>query len=184
MTKLPVFQTERLTLRGVTLEDAPAMQKNFNDYAVIGELAAHVPWPYPENGAVEFLQNTVLPQQGNDHWVWGVFLRENPEELIGIIDLYRAGRPEHRGFWLARKHWGRGIMTEATAPVTDYAFDVLGFERLLLANAVGNLRSRRIKEKFGARWLRTEPAKFVNPDYTEHEIWELTRADWQKVKIS
>jgi RimJ/RimL family protein N-acetyltransferase len=57
----------------------------------------------------------------------------------------------------------------------DYAFNVLGFETLFFSNSVGNKRSRRVKEKTGARLLRTEPAKFVNPSYTKLEIWELTR---------
>ncbi|MDE1900445.1 MAG: GNAT family N-acetyltransferase [Alphaproteobacteria bacterium] len=61
----------------------------------------------------------------------------------------------------------------------NYAFGVLGFERIVLANAVGNDRSRRIKEKNGARLLRVEPAQFVNPDYTEHEVWVLTEEDWR-----
>jgi RimJ/RimL family protein N-acetyltransferase len=49
---------------------------------------------------------------------------------------------------------------------------------LVFANAVGNERSHRIKEKTGARLLRTEPAKFVNPLYTEREIWEITKDEW------
>jgi len=55
---------------------------------------------------------------------------------------------------------------------------VLGFEALILSNALGNIRSRRIKEKSGAKWLRNEPAAFVNPAYTEREVWELTKSDW------
>jgi RimJ/RimL family protein N-acetyltransferase len=179
-TPLPDFDTGRLILRGVTLADAPAIQRHFNDYQVVRELAARAPWPYPANGAVDFLTKTVLPRQGKDHWVWGIFLKENPAELIGLIDLWRQEHPENRGFWLARKFWGKGFMTEAVAPITAYAFNVLGFERLVFANAVGNLRSRRVKEKSGARWLRTEPAQFINPYYTEREIWELTKADWQE----
>ena len=58
-------------------------------------------------------------------------------------------------------------MTEAVFPITDYAFDVLGFETLFFSNALGNEKSRRVKEKTGARLLRTEPAKFVNPSYAE-----------------
>jgi hypothetical protein len=26
--------------------------------------------------------------------------------------------------------------------------------------------------------LRTEPAKYVNPLYTEREIWEITKNEW------
>jgi ribosomal-protein-alanine N-acetyltransferase len=135
--------TARLMLRGVTMVDAPAIQKNFDDYEVIRHLAARVPWPYPEDGARQFLQ-TVLPVQGQGRWVWAIFLQTAPAEAIGIIDL-RRGDGESRGFWLARRLWGQGLMTEAADAVTDYAFDALGFERLMLSNALGNTRSRRIK---------------------------------------
>lgn len=73
-----------------------------------------------------------------------------PKELIGAIELRRKGEPDNRGFWLAKKHWGRGIMTEAVIPVLEYAFNELGFEKLIFSNAVGNKRSHRIKEKTGA----------------------------------
>ena len=75
-------------------------------------------------------------------------------------------------------------MTEAMKPVTDYAFDVLGFEKLVLANAVGNPASRQMKEKIGAVFLRTEPAVYVNPGYTEREVWELTKERWKTFKAS
>lgn len=179
MSALPVFETERLILRGVTLDDAGNYKKHFVDYEVIRQLSSVVPWPYPDNGVAEYIRNEILPKQGKDKWVWGIFRKEFPEELIGCVDLWREGRPENRGFWLGRKFWGRGYMTEAVYPVMDYAFSVLGFEVLVFANAVGNLRSRRIKEKTGARLVRVETAKFVDPSYTEHEVWELTKEAWE-----
>ncbi|OFZ21073.1 MAG: hypothetical protein A2X94_07005 [Bdellovibrionales bacterium GWB1_55_8] len=179
MTSLPVFETERLILRAVQQSDAAAYEKHFVDYSVIGELAAKVPWPYPKDGVAQFLQTQIIPRQGNNRWVWGIFLKENLAELIGCVDLWRDGRPENRGFWLGKAFWGNGYMSEAVMPVMDYAFAHLGFERLVFSNAVGNIRSRRVKEKSGARLIGTRPAKFVNPAYTEAETWELTKSEWQ-----
>lgn len=177
---VPTFHTERLILKPVELSDTPSYEKHFVDYEVISHLSALVPWPYPKGGVSTYLANLILPQQGKTRWTWGIFLRESPSELIGCVDLWKEGRPENRGFWLGKKFWGRGLMTEAVAPVTEHAFNQLGFDKLVFANAVGNTRSRRIKEKTGARLLRIAPAKFVNPEYTEHEIWELTKEDWHK----
>lgn len=73
-------------------------------------------------------------------------------------------------------------MTEAVTPVMNYAFDSLGFEKLIFANAAGNKRSRRVKEKTGARLLRLEPAEYVNPEYEQREVWELTKQEWHKLK--
>ncbi len=172
------LETARLLLRDATLADPERYQANFVDDAVIAELAVVVPWPYPDDGMSIFLE-TLRKDQGKERWVWALYLKDAPDEPIGNVDLRRRADVENRGFWLARKYWGRGLMTEATDVVTDYVFDVLGFERLVLSNAVGNVRSRRIKEKAGARLLRTEPARFVNPDYAEREVWELTKADWR-----
>ncbi|WP_413583483.1 GNAT family N-acetyltransferase [Bdellovibrio sp. HCB288] len=97
---------------------------------------------------------------------------------MGAVHLWREGHPENRGFWLGKPFWGKGYMTEAVEPVMNYAFNELGFDKLVFANAVGNLKSRRIKEKTGARLISVSPANFVNPKYIEHEIWELTKKEW------
>ena len=183
MAKLPIFETTRLILRDITEEDAPAYEKHFIDYEVIGTMSHMVPWPYPENGVREYIRNTVIPNQCVDQWFWGICLKSS-DELIGAIWLRRKGTPSNRGFWLGKKFWGRGIMTEAVKPVTDYAFNVLGFEKLVLANAVGNPASRRFKENTGAVFLRTEPAIYVNPRYTEREVWELTKGCWKAFRTS
>jgi RimJ/RimL family protein N-acetyltransferase len=178
----PIFQTERLVLKAITSKDADAYSKHFIDYNVIRYLSSVVPWPYPENGVEDFLKTTVFPYQGKDKWVWGIFLKENPDELIGCIDLWRKGKPENRGFWLGKKYWGKGIMTEANYPILDYAFKHLRFEKLIFANAVSNIASRRIKEKTGCRLIGIEPASFVDPEFKEHELWELTSKDWENHK--
>jgi [ribosomal protein S5]-alanine N-acetyltransferase len=183
MGALPLFETDRLLLREVTERDEPAWTKHFVDYAVIRHLTRAVPWPYPEGGVLDFIRTNVAPGQGIDRWTWAICLKQNAVELIGCVDLWRKGRPANRGFWLAKEYWGRGFMTEAVRPVTDYAFTELGFEKLVFDNAKGNVGSRRIKEKMGAKLIRIEPAEFVDPAYTEREIWELTKDEWTAFRV-
>jgi ribosomal-protein-alanine N-acetyltransferase len=177
---LPILNTDRLILKAVTLKDAPSYKKHFVDYEVIQFLSSAVPWPYPEDGVEFFFNNLVLPRQGKDRWCFGIFLKTNPEELIGCVDLWREPIPENRGFWLGKKYWGQGIMTEAVKPIMDYAFEQLGFEKLYFTNAVGNKASRRVKEKSGATFIETRPAKFVSPQFTQTELWELTKENWDR----
>lgn len=179
---IPEFQTKRLILRGVAPSDIPSYEKYFVDYEVISHLSSAVPWPYPKNGVCEFLNQFIFPNQGKSQWLWGIFEKQNPNELIGVVHLWREARPENRGFWLGKPFWGKGYMTEAVQPVMDYAFDDLGFTKLTFANAVGNEKSRRVKVKTGARLIDVRPAKFVSPAYTEHEVWELTKDEWRKTR--
>jgi [ribosomal protein S5]-alanine N-acetyltransferase len=182
VTKVPIFQTPRLILRELVETDAPAYEKYFIDYKVIRSLAAAVPWPYPKGAALDFIKTQILPKQGNDKWVWAITLREDSSELIGVIDLWRECTPANRGFWLGQKFWGKGYMTEAVKPVMDYAFDHLGFEKLVFSNAVGNRRSARVKEKTGARLIERSLAKFVDPELTEREVYELTKDEWKSFR--
>ncbi|MBN1117298.1 MAG: GNAT family N-acetyltransferase [Bacteroidales bacterium] len=177
---IPEYRTERLILRGVTLADAPSYTEHFVDYDVIRYLSQLVPWPYPEHGVEEYLKNSVLPNQGNGQWTWGIFVQNEPSKLIGCIDLWKEGKPENRGFWLGKKYWNKGIMTESVFPVLDFAFYNIGFEYLIFANAVGNIASRKIKEKTGCELFDVKPAKFVDPAFTQHELWKLTIENWEK----
>lgn len=179
---ITTFETNRLILRPVAETDIPAYKKYFCDYEVIRYLSHTVPWPYPADGVENFLKTFIFPHQGKTRWMWGLFLKTNATELIGTVDLWREGIPEHRGFWLGRSFWNQGIMTEAVKPVTDFAFEKLNFDTLIFANAANNIGSRRVKEKAGARLLRTEPARFVDPNLTERQVWEFTKSDWQNGK--
>ncbi len=106
------------------------------------------------------------------------YLKTNPDNVIGCIDIWRIGHPEHRGFWLGRTFWGQGIMTEAVYPINDFAFETFGYDKLVFANAVGNERSRRIKEKTGCKLVGLIPTEFVDPALTTSEIWELSKEEW------
>ena len=172
------LKTARLQLRPIVESDVHSYQRHFNNYEVIRYLNAVVPWPYPEDGAQEFYHEVIIPNQGKDRWFWAITRHGQEGELIGTIELSREGCPEHRGFWLAEPFWGNGYMTEAVSAVHDLAFDQLGFSSMIFSNAKGNIASRRVKEKTGAVYLRTEPAKFVDTQFTEREIWELTKESW------
>jgi RimJ/RimL family protein N-acetyltransferase len=175
---IPTLSTDRLELSAVTEADAAACQRHFADYEIIRHLSARVPWPYPEGGALAFICNEVLPAQCRDRWVWGLHIKGDDSGLIGVVDLFRQGIPENRGFWLGRAFWGRGYMTEAVVRVTDFAFDELGFDHLVFSNAAGNRRSHDVKRRTGARLVEVVPRSFVDPAYTHAEIWRLTKAEW------
>ena len=177
--RVPTLETERLLLKEVTLEHVEAYARHFVNYQVIRHLSAAVPWPYPPGGVRRFFEEQVLPRQGKNRWMWGLFLRGAPGELIGAVELWREGIPEHRGFWLAEERWGMGYMTEACAAVHDFAFERAGFEELIFSNAVGNHRSRRVKEKAGAVRIGLQEARFVDPSLTQYELWRLRREDWR-----
>jgi [ribosomal protein S5]-alanine N-acetyltransferase len=170
MVQLPIFETERLILRGISKDDIPLCHQYLIDDEIRGNLI---------QGGVLLRPESIFPFQGKSKWMWSIFLKSEPDNLIGLIYIKREGDPTHRGFWLAKEHWGKGIITEVITPVMEYAFNTLNFDKMLLGNAIGNKQSRRIKEKEGAVFLRIIPANFVNPKYKERELWELSKERWE-----
>jgi len=69
----------------------------------------------------------------------------------GFVDIVPAHREVEIGYWLGLPFTGRGLMTRATAALTDYAFDAMGMHRVAIAVYGGNVRSRAIPERLGFR---------------------------------
>ncbi len=146
---IPTLKTKRLVLQELTLNHEKDYFEGFVDWEVVRYMNGSIPWPYPKDGVRNFIKS-VIPKQGKTLWQWGIFLKEQPNKLIGSIEI-RKSDTDNRGFWLAKPYWGQGYMSEASLAVTDYAFESLGFDVLKFTNSKVNIGSRRIKEKMGIR---------------------------------
>ena len=171
-------------MRPVQMSDALRYQSLFARFEVIEFLDGNViPWPYPENGVVEFL-NFILPKmEAGETIVWAI-VPKGTDEMIGVLHLNPQSETDHRGFWLGRDYWGQGYMGEAVAASQDYCFDVLGMPRLLLSSAEPNVGSARLKEKSGATLLGLEDGKYYAGGGTYRSMkWELTAGAWNKNRV-
>lgn len=173
----PILETERLLLRPLDVADAPHVQVLFPQWDVVRYLAASVPWPYPDDGALHYIRDVALPaMERGDEWHWSLRLKSAPETLIGLIGLMQG--ENNRGFWLGLPWHGQGLMTEASCAVTDYWFDVLKFPVLRVPKAALNASSRRISEKTGMRIVATEVRPYVSGTLLT-EIWEISAEEWR-----
>lgn len=175
----PELLTDRLVLRPLSLDDADAIQRIFAQWEVVRFLADKVPWPYPADGARQFLEQSALPaMRRGSQWHWSIRTRAQPDQLIGVISLMDDDPGNNRGFWLDPAHQGHGYMTEASAAATAYWFGVLGKPVLRAPKAIANTASRRISESSGMRKVGTEERGFVSGRHAA-EIWEISREAWQ-----
>jgi RimJ/RimL family protein N-acetyltransferase len=173
----PTLETQRLLLRPLELADADQVQLLFPHWEIVKHLNAFVPWPYPADGAREFLTNIALPAMARgEQWIWSIRLKETPDQLIGSISLV-DGERENRGFWLGLPWQGRGLMTEASDAVTDFWFNVLNRPTLRVPKAIANNASRRISEKQGMRVVAQVERDYVSGRQPA-EIWEITAEEW------
>lgn len=177
----PPLETPRLLLKPVELGDAPQIQMLFPQWEIVRYLRNIIPWPYPADGALQYLREMALPAAARgDAWHWTLRLKENPGQMIGFISLMK-NENENRGFWIGLPWQGRGLMSEACDAVTEYWFEALKFPVLRAPKAIVNAASRRISEKQGMRVIATEEREYVCGRLAS-EVWEITAEEWRARK--
>ena len=179
----PNLETNRLLLAPLSLDDAPDIQHHFPHWEVVQHLSTKVPWPYPEDGALTFLRDSVLPgMEDGSQLSWGIRLKTCPDEVVGILSYNRLSDGiDSRGFWLAKHLQGHGYMTEVVTCFQDFLFFELGVDSIYVGNAKGNRRSRRVKEKTGARFLDEIEMEHLDGQ-TVAERWIVTREAWAALR--
>jgi RimJ/RimL family protein N-acetyltransferase len=93
---------------------------------------------------------------------FGVWLAEDREtgEPVGRVGLsYHRAWPDDPevGWWIDPSRWGEGLATEAGSAAIGYAFQTLGFARVVSITTEQNLASRRVMEKLELRKLTEVP---------------------------
>jgi [ribosomal protein S5]-alanine N-acetyltransferase len=181
---LRTLETKRLWLRPLAMSDAPAIQRRFAQWDIVKLLNGKVPWPYPTDGAEQYLKRKLEKQEPLESYAWGLWLKEgepdDPKEVIGTIEL-RPGatiKEDSRGFWLSKEFWGRGLMTEAADRVLDFAFDECAMSEIILTNATENVRSGNVKLRQGATLIGEDTLETVS-GVKARQLWRLTAEDWR-----
>jgi ribosomal-protein-alanine N-acetyltransferase len=139
------FQTERLTLRPITADDA---QPIFNGYAQDPNVTRFLTWrPHRSlDDTNAYVQRCMGAASSRTYVLMG---RQNGA-LMGAFDL-RQERPHALGYGyvLARPAWGQGLMTEALREVSRWALLQPDIWRIGDCCDVENRASARVMEKAG-----------------------------------
>lgn len=92
---------------------------------------------------------------------------------------YPEGWPDAEVGWgIARAHWGKGYASEGAAAAMDYAFDVLGWTRVIHCIDPRNAGSMGVARKLGSKNFGRVP---MPPPYetVEMDAWGQTREEWR-----
>lgn len=153
----PELRTERLLLRPLAVEDAPALHALNADPEVMR---------YIGNGdPLTPAQTEARTAKAAAHWDehgWGVFAVLEPgtaeaatRTLVGWAALATPNfLPEilpatELGWRMRRDRWGRGYAPEAARAAMDFAFGELGLDRVVSCIHSENIASIRVAEKLG-----------------------------------
>jgi len=142
-----VLETERMVLCRMEMPDVDDLMGIFSDPVVM----RYYPGTKSRREAETWVQSQLDRYRDHDIGLWAAVLKDSGE-LVGQCGLTVQeveGREEVEiGYHFLRKHWNRGLATEAARACRDHGF-ALGHDRLVSLIDPGNLASRRVAEKTG-----------------------------------
>ena len=145
------IETRRLALRPMTAADVDDLVAEIDDFAVSGMLA-RVPYPYRRADALAFLDHAA-DNAGADL----ALAIAHGGRVIGGIGLTGIAAQCEFGYWLGRRHWGKGYATEAAEAFLAHAFGPLGLRVIRSGVFVDNPQSLRVQEKLGFERVGSHP---------------------------
>lgn len=150
MLKANHILTKDLSLTEIRTTDKASIVKHIND-SEIHKNTLHIPFPYYENDAADFLA-IVRQFEANAHHVGQYAIRFKHEMIGGIGFLYTHGDSSHKaeiGYWIGKEYRGRGIMTKAVRKMVELAFEEKGLFRLEAHVFPDNIGSMKALENAG-----------------------------------
>jgi [ribosomal protein S5]-alanine N-acetyltransferase len=144
MQQLPVYRSERLSLRPLRSSDRDALFAVYGDAEVMRYAADP---PFVEPATVDLmLQSVAALFAAGSAYEWGLELRSSGQ-LIGTCGLHSFAEPPPAaeiGCLLARAYWGRGLMAEALSCLIAAAPHDFGLRELRADIDPHNRRSQRL----------------------------------------
>lgn len=146
---IPVLQTERLTMRALTLED-------FEPYAALHGHADVMRYVTPDQQPLSRMDCFTRLCTAIGHWElrgygrWAV-ADKSTGAFLGVVGLYYPeGWPDLEVTWaISPQHWGKGYAVEAAKASMDYAFHVLARAHVISLIHPDNKPSVRVAEQLG-----------------------------------
>ena len=173
------LETARLWLRWLRAADSAAIRA-FASLASVAQMTASIPHPYPPGEAERFILNARAATSAGAALILAVTLKNKGQSVIGIVSAQSIDAREIEiGYALSPASAGRGYATEALSTLVDAVFNLTEARSISANSRVGNPASRRVLEKSGFAYLRTD-MKMLPARGGQHpcDFFGLDRHQW------
>lgn len=177
----PTFETERLILRKISLDDL----EDIFAYGSNDKVSKYVTWDTHRTLSdtkqfIEFVLNKYAEKQVSP---WAIEYKDNGR-MIGTIDFV-LWNPAHQtaeiGYVLHQDYWGKGITAEAAKELIKFGFDKMDLIRIQARCFSENTGSKRVMEKIGMSYEGTlRKAVFIKEKHWDLKVFSILKEEFEE----
>ncbi|MFS0782367.1 GNAT family N-acetyltransferase [Bacillus sp. 1P06AnD] len=178
---LPEIETERLSLRKLTLDDLTDM----HEYTSNNKVSTYVTWDRHQSladtkGFIHF----VLKQYTEKRIApWGIVHKQD-RKLIGTIDFVKwetKHRSAELGYAISENYWGRGLTTEAAKALLIFGFEQMDLLRIQARCLAENIASESVMKKIGMQYEGTlRQAMLLKGKHRDIKMYSILLNEYQE----
>ncbi len=137
-----------LFLKTPSLGDAECIAENANDSELL-DMVPSLARPFGVGDAIQ-LVGAAIGREPLGEFHLGIY--DDSNALIGmcaVSSIDSESRSAEIGYWIGRRHWGRGLGGRAVGLLAGFCFSGLGLETVCAKTFSRNERSVRLLERLG-----------------------------------
>lgn len=172
--EMKILETERLRLRAIKIEEA---ENVYNTWTSDDEVSKYMRWS--THKSVEETKQWIMMEQENckkdNYFDWGIELKETGK-LIGSMGAHYVPELDRYeiGYAIAKKYWGKGLVTEATKSMLNYLVNEKEIKRFVASHAKQNPASGAVMQKVGFKYIKDEKIeKFDKSEIFDSRVYYL-----------
>ncbi|MFD5079079.1 GNAT family N-acetyltransferase [Streptomyces sp. NPDC058371] len=173
------ISTDRLVLRPLEDDDAPALAEMMNDEMVAAWTS--VPQPFTEDGARDWIRDYAPAERTAGRGLDFAVAEFLTQRLVGVIQLGKTNwhvRSTELSYIVAPWARGEGYASEAALATAQWLFRDQKFERIELRTAADNTASQQVAQKIGCISEGVLRNACIARARTEDGTWADLRTDF------
>lgn len=179
LAEQPTFETKRLTLRSICIDDVDDIFEFSSD----PEVAHHMTWEVNRTKSETlFFINFVLGGYKTGTSADWAIVEKVSQKVIGtcsFVDWSNEHRNAVLGYVINRAYWGNGYATEAVNELLKYGFNILQLHRIEAHCDIDNLASEKVMKKLGMSFeglLRQN--QYTKRTFRDTKIYGILQEDY------
>ncbi|SEK24739.1 GNAT family N-acetyltransferase [Paenibacillus sp. OK003] len=175
----PVFETHRLTLRRLKIEDA----SDYFTFASNPLVTTFTWWDYHKSieDSLKYINYVIEKYESKGAYHWGIVYKDTNKLIgrTGFVSIDEFHKKTEIGFALSNDFWKMGIITEATKPIIRYGFEELELNRIEGRCNFENFGSEKVMNKLGMTFEGTLREQLnIKGKYTDQKMFSILRREY------